>query len=122
MLQPSSFVISGWGLTESGAKFDVLRYAVVPAVSLEGCAVSVRNLLAAVRLDNSHYCAGGIDEIDTCSGDSGGPLHYISNTTSRYIQQGVISFGINSCGKKSQPGVYTNVAHFIGWIFEHVDG
>lgn len=121
LLKPPAYVVSGWGMTEHGTMFDVLRYAVVPAVSLESCAVNVRNLLSAVRLDTSHLCAGGVDQIDNCSGDSGGPLQYISNTTSRYVQQGIVSFGIRTCGKESEPGVYTNVAHFISWIFENVN-
>lgn len=120
LLEPPSYVVSGWGLTEHGTKFDVLRYAVVPAVPLERCTVSVRDLVSSVRLDTSHVCAGGVNQTDNCSGDSGGPLHYISNSSSRYVQQGVVSFGILSCGKESVPGVYTNVAHFISWIFENV--
>ncbi|XP_065087348.1 serine protease grass-like [Ochlerotatus camptorhynchus] len=122
MLEPTSYIVSGWGLTtEHGTASNVLRYAVIPSVTLERCAVSVRNLVAWVRLDESHFCAGEVDQMDNCSGDSGGPLQYISNRTSRFVQQGVVAFGIKSCGEKSEPGVYTNVGYFISWIFKHVD-
>lgn len=122
-LSPNSsmYIVSGWGMTEHGNKFDVLRYAEVPPVPLESCAVNVRNLLASVRLDQSHLCAGGIDQVDNCSGDSGGPLQYVPTRTSRVTQQGIVAFGVKSCGIKSEPGVYTNVANFITWIFENVD-
>lgn len=118
---PSFLIVSGWGLTDQNESFDVLRYARVPPVSLTECAPRVQNLKATVRLDDSHVCAGGIDQVDNCAGDSGGPLQYISNITSKYIQYGIVSFGAKSCGKVSEPGVYTKVEHFVPWILSIVN-
>ncbi|XP_062546453.1 serine protease grass-like [Armigeres subalbatus] len=117
---PSFLIVSGWGLTDKQESFDVLRYARVPPVPLQECAPKVQNLIAAVRLGDSHICAGGVDEVDNCAGDSGGPLQYISNTTSKYIQYGIVSFGTKTCGNVSEPGVYTKVEHFISWILNEV--
>ncbi|XP_062551481.1 serine protease grass-like isoform X2 [Armigeres subalbatus] len=121
MVQPSSYIVSGWGLTENGTSFDVLRYAEVPSVSPENCSVSLRNLHSSFRMDESHICAGGVDQVDNCAGDSGGPLQYVADLSSQFVQQGIVSFGVRSCGVQSEPGVYTKVRNFISWIVEHVD-
>ncbi|XP_055541807.1 phenoloxidase-activating factor 3-like [Wyeomyia smithii] len=120
-VNPSFYIISGWGLTENGTSFDVLRYARVPPVSLDNCATSVKRISVALRLDQSQICAGGIDAIDSCAGDSGGPLQYVSNRTSRFYQLGVVSYGVRSCGEQSAPGVYTNLMSYLNWIVENVD-
>ncbi|XP_065087340.1 serine protease grass-like [Ochlerotatus camptorhynchus] len=120
-VHPSMLIVSGWGLTEMNESFDVLRYAQVPVVSRKDCAPRVQHLSSFLRLDDSQVCAGGVDKVDNCPGDSGGPLQYFYNITSKYIQYGVVSYGVKSCGVKSEPGVYTKVEHFIGWIVEHVD-
>ncbi|XP_058815823.1 CLIP domain-containing serine protease HP8-like isoform X2 [Topomyia yanbarensis] len=121
MIDPPFFIVTGWGVTENGSAFDVLRYARVPPVTLDNCATSVRSLSATLKLDQSQICAGGVDQVDNCAGDSGGPLQYISNQTSRFYQIGVVSYGVKSCGVQSQPGVYTNVRYFLNWILENVD-
>lgn len=101
--------------------FDVLRFAQVPLVSRENCELRIRDLDSFMRLDDSQVCAGGVDKVDNCRGDSGGPLKYFNKQTSKYIQYGVVSYGMDRCGVKSVPGVYTNVEHFVGWILKHVD-
>lgn len=121
MIDPPFFIVSGWGLTENGTSFDVLRYARVPPVSLDACATGVRQLSVSLRLDQSQICAGGIDAVDNCAGDSGGPLQYVSNHTSRFYQLGVVSYGAKSCGIQSLPGVYTNVMFYLNWIMVNVD-
>ena len=47
---------------------------------------------------------------DTCSGDSGGPL-----VCPGLGLVGVTSWG-QGCGRPDQPGVYTEVAHFLHWL------
>ncbi|KXJ68965.1 hypothetical protein RP20_CCG000765 [Aedes albopictus] len=120
-LKPWSFIVSGWGMTEFGSPSNVLRFAKLPAVSLEACSIRVRNLHSSVRLGDGHICAGGVNATDNCRGDSGGPLHYISNDTSRFVQQGIVAFGIRKCGEESEPGVYTNVGQFLSWLIQHVN-
>ena len=47
---------------------------------------------------------------DTCSGDSGGPL-----VCPGLGLVGGTSWG-QGCGRPDQPGVYTEVAHFLPWL------
>lgn len=61
-------------------------------------------------------CAGaGVapDLIDTCTGDSGGPLKVTLNGTPTL--GGITSWG-NGCALEGYPGVYTRVTHYVGWI------
>nr|CAD7440787.1 unnamed protein product [Timema bartmani] len=57
---------------------------------------------------------------DTCQGDGGGPLVCpLSDVTGRYVQVGVVSWGIG-CGDTQVPAVYSNVARYTQWIGEQL--
>nr|CAD7456199.1 unnamed protein product [Timema tahoe] len=65
-------------------------------------------------------CAGGESGRDTCQGDGGGPLVCpLSDVTGRYVQVGVVSWGIG-CGDTQVPAVYSNVARYTQWIGEQL--
>ncbi|XP_055633087.1 uncharacterized protein LOC129773500 [Toxorhynchites rutilus septentrionalis] len=119
MIKPPFLIVSGWGLTENGSSFDVLRYAKVPPMELDDCGTSLRQLEPLLRLDSSQICAGGVDRSDNCAGDSGGPLQHIFGPRAQYVQYGVVAFGQKGCGEDNKPGVYTNVVHYLNWIFEN---
>lgn len=67
-------------------------------------------------------CAGGKDLVDTCRGDSGGPLGYrdFYNGNPRFIQFGIVSLGLEACGVKNVPTSYTNVSYYLQWITDHM--
>ncbi|KZR99274.1 Transmembrane Protease serine 9, partial [Daphnia magna] len=48
-------------------------------------------------------------------GDSGGPLIIQATPNSRWIQVGIVSFGIG-CARAEYPGVFTRVSAFRFWI------
>lgn len=96
---------------------SVLQRVDLPVVGLEDCKKAYK-AQQNVRLTEKQLCAGGKDQKDSCSGDSGGPLQaaaYINGDT-RYVQQGVVSFGPKFCGLEGFPGVYTKVSYYMDWI------
>lgn len=119
---PTSFILStggqagdvatasGWGrLSEGGSLPDQLQQVDVPIVSNDTCE-------AAYGLDipASMVCAGTeVGGIDSCSGDSGGPLTIDVGGVDYSI--GVVSWGAG-CARPNAYGVYTRTSKFNTWI------
>ncbi|XP_050293697.1 CLIP domain-containing serine protease HP8-like [Anthonomus grandis grandis] len=114
-------VVSGWGVTEHGHKSSVLLKASVPVLPLTMCK---RVYSRFANITSKQICAGGYKGQDSCAGDSGGPLIYtgLVDGEPRYIQYGVVSYGPRECGTDGQPGIYTRVSSYLGWILDNVRG
>lgn len=66
--------------------------------------------------------------IDTCVGDSGGPLlipfepeadnKWEERFAGKIFQTGIISFGPALCGFSGKPSVYTKVIPYVEWILD----
>ncbi|KFO84334.1 Ovochymase-2, partial [Buceros rhinoceros silvestris] len=116
--QPSRLcVVTGWGARgrdrEKGRKLHQLE---VPILALDTCQSYYVNLPRSVT--RRMICAGfPLEEgKDSCTGDSGGPLVCPSeDNLGFYTLHGITSWGLG-CGRKSYPGVYTNVGVFVDWI------
>lgn len=67
-------------------------------------------------------CAGAENLVDTCKGDSGGPVGYTDmyNGRPRFVQYGIVAAGLKDCGVVNVPGIYTNVSHHIQWIIDNI--
>ncbi|XP_018802782.1 PREDICTED: serine protease easter-like isoform X1 [Bactrocera latifrons] len=109
--------IAGWGATETSNSSQKKLKALVRGENLERCKAKYRHY-TRIELGNSQMCAGGEKSIDTCRGDSGGPLMFAQSVNGReaYFLVGVVSFGPTPCGQKGFPGVYTRVDAFVSWI------
>ena len=110
---PDSLVeISGWGstspcTTSCGSTVDSLRAATVQVISDTSC---VSPLAYGTDFDSATMvCAGYMSGgVDTCSGDSGGPLE-APLEGGGYRLVGITSWG-DGCAQAGLPGVYTRVA------------
>jgi secreted trypsin-like serine protease len=102
-----TFTVAGWGLTtEGGSVSNVLRKATVPFVTDASCKVSYPTLVP-----NEEICAGlAQGGIDTCNGDSGGPM-FRKDAADAWIEVGIVSWG-EGCARPNKPGVYTEVSTF----------
>ena len=70
-------------------------------------------------IDESLICAGTTEGgKDSCNGDSGGPLVCQNAETGLYELQGVVSVGVEDCGRKGTAGVYAGVVglYNLKWI------
>ncbi|XP_055903205.1 serine protease easter-like isoform X2 [Eupeodes corollae] len=114
--------VSGWGKTEQGTSSNLKLKAEVPIVPLNDCqrVYSQRS----VDLQSSQMCAGGQQGIDSCRGDSGGPLIGLDSSNKMrvyYFLAGVVSFGPTPCGLQGWPGVYTKVSDYVDWIQQNIE-
>jgi serine protease 12 (motopsin) len=64
------------------------------------------------RVGSSVVCASH-PQRSTCQGDSGGALTF-TNGAPKVV--GVVSWGKKRCSGDGQPGVYTRVENYLGWI------
>ncbi|XP_041673578.1 serine protease 7-like [Drosophila eugracilis] len=105
------FIVAGWGYTLEGTTSPTKQKAGVKHVDNSWC----RRRFAEVNVDveETQICAGGEEGVDSCTGDSGGPLMAFRRGV--WVLGGVVSFGRN-CGQNGWPGVYTNVAKYDDWI------
>ncbi|NXF51884.1 OVCH2 protein, partial [Oceanites oceanicus] len=115
-------VVTGWGAREEDReKGKKLHQLEVPILVLDTCQSYYINLPSKVT--QRMICAGfPLEEgKDSCTGDSGGPLVCPSEDNSGfYTLHGITSWGLG-CGRKSYPGVYTNVGLFVDWIKQSVN-
>jgi secreted trypsin-like serine protease len=105
---PGSLVeVSGWGSTFYGAgTVDALRAATVPIVADSKCGTS--GYYGSAFDPATMVCAGYPDGgVDSCSGDSGGPLE-APLQDGGYRLVGITSWGFR-CAQPEAPGVYTRI-------------
>ncbi|XP_053692138.1 uncharacterized protein LOC128740603 [Sabethes cyaneus] len=112
---------AGWGKTGfAEEQTPVLLKVSLKPIDNEECSkiyTNDTNRKLRLGLQDHHICA--VDEkMDTCEGDSGGPLQIklMHNGRVTPFLVGVTSFG-TICGTSS-PGVYTKVASYQDWIVD----
>uniref|UniRef100_A0A8B9PSR2 Transmembrane serine protease 5 n=1 Tax=Apteryx owenii TaxID=8824 RepID=A0A8B9PSR2_APTOW len=115
LLQGTQCWVSGWGYTrpdQGHTRASTLKEALVPLIGTKRCNSSC---MYAGELTARMLCAGyPHGKVDACQGDSGGPLVCQDGATWRLV--GIVSWG-QGCGEPNHPGVYTNVAQLLPWIY-----
>jgi len=92
----------GWGMTKDlGVRQNLLRHVTLPRVTGSRCGNPPAEICAG------DYRKGGID---TCHGDSGGPLFVTYGR--RALQLGITSWG-DGCALPKKPGHYTRVSAYL---------
>ncbi|MCH7583763.1 MAG: serine protease [Acidobacteria bacterium] len=109
-------IVTGWGDTDPTNQNNypsILQEAVVPVVSDAGCTVAY-----GVWYVNPEMLCAGYDEggIDSCFGDSGGPLAVDAGDGS-LLHIGIVSWGV-ACAQAGFPGVYARTSTYASWIFD----
>jgi secreted trypsin-like serine protease len=115
--------VIGWGTltAEDPPDYPDVLYGVdVPIVSAEDCAAIYNppdqspEFFYPDMICAGDLAAGGVD---SCYGDSGGPLFVPGPTGKGYLQVGVVSSG-EGCALPNYPGIYTRAATYADWIEE----
>lgn len=114
--------IAGWGATNpsSSAVAPALNAAKVPIAPDAACASTTAPGMGGNFVPTSMVCAGVPGNgttagggVDTCNGDSGGPL-IVGNGAGSWRLVGLTSWGYACAGPNY--GVYTRVGAFVSWI------
>jgi len=123
-LVDEKIIVSGWGIIEDGEEGNgavgKLLKTPYPQNSLIVISkIDCQNLFAPinVEMDESMICTGLNEQIDACTGDSGGPMVVQDNR--HWTLAGVVSFGFGCA--RNYPGVYGRVTTVMDWIREIVN-
>lgn len=115
--------ITGWGYTHGKGEVlsHHLRHASIPMVNFSQCRKT--GIWYKLLKEDVHMCGGDVNRggIDSCGGDSGGPLTCQDPDTKMYYLAGVTSFGFSDCGKRGHLGIYARMHTFEAWIRKTID-
>ena len=89
-----------------------LREVQVPVVADDQCVHDYGKKRGGKVSADVMICAGQTG-LDSCAGDSGGPL--FAQTSEGYVQVGIVSWG-SGCAAPQRPGVYTRVSAVLDFI------
>ncbi|XP_059615747.1 plasminogen-like [Phlebotomus argentipes] len=113
--------IIGWGKRrdQDDAGTNVLHEAEVPIITNEEC----KAVYYDYTITKNMFCAGHKKgRIDSCSGDSGGPIlcRDYTKASNPWTIYGITSFG-DGCGKRNKFGIYTKILNYVDWIWSVVN-
>lgn len=101
--------IAGWGEQGENTNQYPTRLVAAPVTIFAGA--RCKEMLGAAFHLGGALCAGRPEGgVDTCSGDSGGPLRDATG-----LVVGITSWGVG-CGRPGLPGVYTRISSVSDWI------
>jgi len=102
---------SGWGkpTDQATSVSPVLREVTVDVIKNRVCALQYPTVI-----NKNIICISGHDGKSTCSGDSGGPIHLV--TDGIFKQLGITSFGSSLGCEIGMHAGFTRVASFLEWI------
>lgn len=110
--------ITGWGYTHGKGEVlsHHLRHATIPMINFGQCRKT--GIWYKLLKEDVHMCGGDVTKggVDSCGGDSGGPLTCQDPETKVYYLAGVTSFGFSDCGKRGHLGIYARMINFEKWI------
>ncbi|KAJ8668475.1 hypothetical protein QAD02_010138 [Eretmocerus hayati] len=124
---PFEMKVVGWGITSNSTRSEVLLESVVDLAYDQQKCESFYRASGFTILSPTQICAGGSPRVNSCLGDSGGPLmEYNVDETAKMGEKtrqaiiGIVSFGIDRCSDEGDYGIYTKVYDYIPWILKKI--
>ncbi|HKX57875.1 MAG TPA: serine protease [Steroidobacteraceae bacterium] len=109
---------TGWGKTEAvEGHVPSAMLMKVDLRAMDNTTCRSRPSYGPERIGATVICASH-PQRSTCQGDSGGALTF-TNGAPKVV--GIVSWGKKRCTGDGQPGVYTRVGDFVGWIRQAMD-
>ncbi|KAH8369801.1 hypothetical protein KR093_000993 [Drosophila rubida] len=113
--------VIGWGKRRNRAVIGtrILHQAHVPIIPMDNC----RSVYQDYTITKNMFCAGHRrGRIDTCAGDSGGPLLCRDTTKPNHPWTifGITSFG-DGCAKRNKFGIYAKVPNYVDWVWSVIN-
>eukprot|EP01024_Parvocaulis_polyphysoides_P029426 TRINITY_DN26546_c1_g1_i4.p1 TRINITY_DN26546_c1_g1~~TRINITY_DN26546_c1_g1_i4.p1 ORF type:complete len:413 (+),score=43.24 TRINITY_DN26546_c1_g1_i4:76-1314(+) len=124
----TQYTILGWGFMsfDEAASPSRFRETVAPLqmgrvklIDIDTCNTIIQSVYGQVTVDKERMICAQHENMDTCKGDSGGPLIYEDDLLSPYhdLLVGLTSWGVERyCEGLGFPGVYSNISYYNDWI------
>ncbi|CAK6444861.1 unnamed protein product [Pipistrellus nathusii] len=115
--------VTGWGDVQEEVPLPPpypLKQVKVPIVENRECDSKYHAGLYTgdnVRIVRKDMICAGTTNMDSCQGDTGGPL--VCKVNGTWMQAGVVSWG-EGCGDPNRPRIYTRVTSYLHWIHQHI--
>ncbi|XP_017063915.1 phenoloxidase-activating factor 2-like [Drosophila eugracilis] len=120
-------MVAGWGKIkfQDQSFSSILKKVEVPMVDRNMCQQQLRKTSMGFdyQLPEKIICAGGEPNQDACIGDGGSALFCSigGKDSDIYEQAGIVNWGIE-CGRENIPAIYTDLAIYRDWIWQHTFG
>ncbi|KAJ8681741.1 hypothetical protein QAD02_017533 [Eretmocerus hayati] len=110
---------SGWGANHPKKQNTVLTWFTLLTLNQSFCESAYKTKSYEYKMSPGQLCAypkcGGA----LCKGDTGGPLQMVDNDTNLHHLVGVASY-TRSCTCLTYPALFTQVYHYLTWIFDQM--
>lgn len=119
LTEENEFTVIGWGATNKSGigESQILQEISVPFINYK--TVNEKDVYDSVIDDKSMFAAGYLEgEVDSCYGDSGGPI--FKNIDNTYYLFGLVSAG-KGCAEKNKPGVYAKTSYALSWVSDTIN-
>lgn len=115
-----SGTVAGWGMQPNGLRSQYLKIVQLPAMKNEECKANTPSSFHPL-ITRDKFCAGHLNVITVCSGDSGAGFITTENSTRGLVHylRGIVSTGNSAPCSQSYLTTFTNVAYHSGFIYKY---
>lgn len=112
--------VSGWGLQPNERRSEFLKVVHLPVVKNEQCKANTPSSFHPL-ITRDKFCAGHLNKITVCGGDSGAGFITAVNSTKGLVHylRGIVSTGNKAPCSQSFLTTFTNVAYHSEFIYKY---